>query len=243
MKRQTPTSRPGPVRARCHFSGSQVRGCSAWPDRLPLPHVSALGFIEVPFFSIAVVVADGVVKTSGVHILGFDTSGSEEIVIRIAGGVSEVADALETAEESARKLGVKYLGTRLAKPDSHFSELYSGPNAINPLYGGRDQFLPTDFPNPDPTMTTESQALGILETQGLTAILEATDAMLKTADVKLVGKEKIGAAYVTIIVRGDVAAVTAAVAAGAAAAAPLGKVIASHVIARPHAEMLALLPK
>jgi ethanolamine utilization protein EutM len=92
-------------------------------------------------------------------------------------------------------------------------------------------------------MKTESQAIGILETQGLTAILEATDAMLKAANVTLVGKEKIGAAYVTVIVRGDVAAVKAAIEAGAAAAAPLGKVIASHVIARPHAELSALLPK
>jgi microcompartment protein CcmL/EutN len=205
--------------------------------------MSALAFIEVPFFSIAAVVADTVAKASGVRILGFDTSGSEEIVIRVAGGVAELTDALEAAETCARKLGVKYLGTRLARPDIQYADLYSAPNAINPLYGGRDQFLPTDFPNPDPSMKTESHALGILETQGLTAILEATDAMLKSADVQLVGKEKIGAAYVTIVVRGDVAAVTAAVAAGAAAAAPLGKVIASHVIARPHAELIALLPK
>ncbi len=63
-------------------------------------------------------------------------------------------------------------------------------------------------------MSTKQEALGILETQGLTAILEATDAMLKSANVTLVGKEKIGAAYVTVIVKGDVAAVTAAVDAG-----------------------------
>jgi microcompartment protein CcmL/EutN len=205
--------------------------------------MSALGFIEVPFFSIAAVVADGVAKAAGVRILGFDTSGSEEIVIRIAGGVPDVTAALESAAGIARKLGVDCLGARLAKPDSQYASLYHAPNAINPLYGGRDQFLPTDFPMNDHTANSGSQALGILETQGLTAILEATDAMLKAADVKLVGKEKIGAAYVTIVVRGDVAAVSAAVAAGAAAAAPLGKVIASHVIARPHGELLALLPK
>jgi microcompartment protein CcmL/EutN len=203
----------------------------------------ALGFIEVPFFSIAAVVADEVAKASGVRILGFDTSGAEEIVIRTAGGVSEVAAALETATVCASRLGVKALGTRLAKPAAELAQLYSGANAINPLYGGRDQFLPTDFPTPDPLMKSDSQALGILETQGLTAILEATDAMLKSADVTLVGKEKIGAAYVTIVIRGDVAAVQAAVDAGAAAAAPLGKVIAAHVIARPHPELLALLPK
>lgn len=205
--------------------------------------MSAIGFIEVPFFSIAAVVADGVAKESGIHILGFDTSGSEEIVIRIAGGVDSVQAGLDFAQRKAAALGVKCLGTRLARPHPGMAGLYCAPNAINPLYGGRDQFLPTDFPNPIHNMNTDTQALGILETQGLTASLQATDAMLKSANVQLVGKEKIGAAYVTIVVRGDVAAVKAAIDAGAAAAAPLGKVIAAHVIARPHQELLALLPK
>ena len=203
----------------------------------------ALGFIEVPFFSIAAVVADEVAKASGVRILGFDTSGSEEIIIRTAGGVSEIAAALEAATTCAQRLGVQSLATRIARPHPEFHHLYAAANAINPLYGGRDQFLPTDFPQSNKTMKPESQAIGILETQGLTAILEATDAMLKSADVSLVGKEKIGAAYVTIVIRGDVAAVKAALDAGSAAAASLGKVIAAHVIARPHAELLALLPK
>ena len=203
----------------------------------------SLGFIEVSFFSIAAVVADQVAKAAGVRVLGFDTSGNPEIVIRVAGGTADVAAALDAAADSARRLGVPSLGTRLARPHEDFAQLYTAPNAINPLYGGRDQFLPDDFPQPANAMKTESQALGILETQGLTAILEATDAMLKAADVKLVGKEKIGAAYVTIVIRGDVAAVKAALDAGAAAAAPLGKVIAAHVIARPHEELLALLPK
>ena len=92
-------------------------------------------------------------------------------------------------------------------------------------------------------MKDNEQAIGILETQGLTASLEATDAMLKTANVTLVGKEKIGAGYVTVVVRGDVAACKAAVDAGARAAQTLGKVIAAHVIARPHAELQGVLPK
>lgn len=92
-------------------------------------------------------------------------------------------------------------------------------------------------------MSTKPQAIGILETQGLTAIIEATDAMLKAADVKLVGKEKIGAAFVTVVITGDVAAVSAAIQAGQQAVGSLGKVIAAHVIARPHDELTALLPK
>lgn len=92
-------------------------------------------------------------------------------------------------------------------------------------------------------MNTNPQAIGIIETQGLTAVLEATDTMLKAANVTLVGKEKIGAAYVTVIVKGDVAAVKAAVDAGAKAVGNLGKLIAAHVIARPHEDLVALLPK
>lgn len=205
--------------------------------------MSALGFIEVPFLSIAAVVADGVAKLSGVRVLGFDPAGTEQIVIRLAGGVAELEAAIGAAEDHAARLGVPSLATRLARPHPDFGQLYSSPNSINGLYGGREEFLPTDFPDTPSTMKSESQALGILETQGLTAILEATDAMLKSANVTLVGKEKIGAAYVTVIVRGDVAAVKAAIEAGATAAEPLGKVIASHVIARPHAELTALLPK
>ena len=86
-------------------------------------------------------------------------------------------------------------------------------------------------------------ALGMIETKGLCALFEATDAALKAANVTLVGKEKIGAAYVTVIVKGDVAAVTAAVEAGAQAVGNLGKLVAAHVIARPHDDLIALLPK
>ncbi len=92
-------------------------------------------------------------------------------------------------------------------------------------------------------MNPKQTALGIVETQGLTALLEATDVMLKAANVTLVGKEKIGAAYVTVVVRGDVAAVSAAVEAGSKAVGNLGKLIAAHVIPHPHDDLIALLPK
>ena len=89
-----------------------------------------------------------------------------------------------------------------------------------------------------------SDAIGLIETQGLVAALHATDDMLKSASVQLVGKEKIGAAYVTIVVRGDVAAVQAAVAVGKETIERLGgKLIMADVIPRPHAELAALLPK
>jgi microcompartment protein CcmL/EutN len=86
-------------------------------------------------------------------------------------------------------------------------------------------------------------AIGLIETQGYVGILEAADAMLKSAAVELMGKEKIGAAYVTVMVKGDVAAVKAAVDSGKAAVERVGgKLILAHVIARPHEGLASLLP-
>ena len=89
----------------------------------------------------------------------------------------------------------------------------------------------------------ELQALGLIETRGLVASIEAADAMLKAANVKLVGTEKIGSGLVSVMVRGDVGAVKAAVDAGAAAAKRVGELVSVHVIPRPHAEVEDILPK
>ena len=87
------------------------------------------------------------------------------------------------------------------------------------------------------------EALGMVETKGLVGAIEAADAMVKAANVVLVGKEAIGAAYVTVMVRGDVGAVKAATDAGAAAARRVGELVAVHVIPRPHSEVEKVLPK
>ena len=86
------------------------------------------------------------------------------------------------------------------------------------------------------------QALGMVETRGLTAAIEAADAMLKAANVELVGTEKIGSGLVTVMVRGDVGAVKSAVEAGGANAAKLGELVATHVIPRPHNDVERILP-
>jgi ethanolamine utilization protein EutM len=85
-------------------------------------------------------------------------------------------------------------------------------------------------------------ALGMVETKGLVAMIEASDAMVKAANVTLIGWEKIGAGFVTTIVRGDVAAVKAAADAGAAAARRVGELVAVHVIPRPHPSLEEVLP-
>ena len=86
------------------------------------------------------------------------------------------------------------------------------------------------------------EALGMIETKGLVAMIEAADAMVKAAKVTLVGWEKIGAGYVTAIVRGDVAAVKAATEAGSRAAERVGELVSAHVIPRPHVNVDVSLP-
>ncbi len=86
------------------------------------------------------------------------------------------------------------------------------------------------------------EALGMVETRGLVASIEAADAMLKAANVVLVGTEKIGSGLVSVMVRGDVGAVKAAVESGSAAASKLGELVATHVIPRPHADVEKILP-
>ena len=87
------------------------------------------------------------------------------------------------------------------------------------------------------------EALGMVETRGLTAAIEAADQMCKAANVALVGTEKIGSGLVTVMVHGDVGAVKAAVESGSAAASRLGELVATHVIPRPHNDVEKILPK
>ena len=86
------------------------------------------------------------------------------------------------------------------------------------------------------------EALGMVETRGFTAAIEAADSMVKAAQVTLIGTEKIGSGLVTVMVRGDVGAVKAAVEAGAANASRLGELVATHVIPRPHSDVEKILP-
>lgn len=92
-------------------------------------------------------------------------------------------------------------------------------------------------------MASQMEALGMVETKGLTALIEASDAMLKAANVTLIGWQKIGSGLVTALVVGDVAAVKAAVDAGASAAGRVGEVVGVQVIPRPHEDLTAILPK
>jgi microcompartment protein CcmL/EutN len=101
----------------------------------------------------------------------------------------------------------------------------------------------TDMADNSSSTGTPRGALGLIETKGLVGAIEAADAMVKAANVRLIGREQIGGGLVTVMVRGDVGAVKAATDAGAAAAAKIGEVISVHVIPRPHEDVEGILGK
>jgi microcompartment protein CcmL/EutN len=197
----------------------------------------SIALLEVSNLTPSLMVADLCAKAAGVHILGIESTDGAEQCIKLVGYVGEVVHAAEQGMAMAERMGAKATFTVIPAPLEVTRQLANSKPAFSPLLGCYDYRIPRE-----PHMSS-SEALGLLETQGLVAALHATDDMLKSSNVKLVGKEKIGAAYVTIMVRGDVAAVQAAIEAGKATVARLGgKLILADVIARPHAELAALLP-
>jgi ethanolamine utilization protein EutM len=199
---------------------------------------TSLALLEVGNLTPALLVVDRCAKAAGVRVLGVESSDSPAQCIKLVGDTAAVRAAGEAGLALARQMGTTGSLIVMPAPLEATRTLVDRPPQYNPLL---DLY---DARNPREDHMHPSDALGLLETQGLAAALHATDEMLKSASVSLVGKEKIGAAYVTIAVRGDVAAVQAAIATGKQTVERLGgKLIAADVIPRPHPDLAALLPK
>jgi len=199
----------------------------------------SLGLIEVYSLGVAIFVADQVSKAADVSIAGIEGSAGTDITIKLVGDAANVTRAVEAGKTAAESMNAKVVGTtRLNFEEAPKAPMVHAKQEYSPINEGNLHMLPHEVQQGARAM----QAVGLLETQGLTAVIEGSDAMLKAANVEIVGKEKIGAAHVTVIVRGDVAAVKAAIEAGKAAAEKIGKVVAAHVIARPHEGLVKLLP-
>ena len=204
---------------------------------LPIPQ-SALALLEIGNLTPALVVADRCAKAAGVRILGIESADSAAQCIKLVGSAADVRQAGEVGLALGQQMGTTASLVVMPGPLEETLAQANAPPVYSPLLGIYDSRIPREEP------MANSDALGLLETQGLVAALHAVDEMLKSASVTLVGKEKIGAAYVTIVVRGDVAAVQAAISAGKQTVERLGgKLIMADVIPRPHPELAALLPK
>jgi len=197
----------------------------------------SLVLLEVNNLAPTFLVADRCAKTANVRILGIESADGAGQCIKLIGPVADVQAAGQAGIELAKRMGSEAFMSLLAAPLEATKELADPKPVFNPMLGAFDNRKPRE-----PHMAN-GNALGLLETQGLVAALHATDDMLKSSNVVLVGKEKIGAAYVTIMIRGDVAAVQTAIEVGKQTVERLGgKLILADVIPRPHADLAALLP-
>jgi ethanolamine utilization protein EutM len=197
----------------------------------------SFALLEIGNLVPALVVADRCAKAAGVEIVGIESTMGAEQCIKLAGSADDVREAGEQGVALARHMGTRADLVLIPGPTEETRRLSTLPPAFIPLLGIYDAKVKRE------DAVSDSDALGLIETQGLVAALHATDEMLKAGAVQLVGKEKIGAAYVTIVVRGDVASVQSAVEAGRQTVQRLeGKLIMADVITHPHPELAALLP-
>ncbi len=209
----------------------------------------SVGVVEVHKLSAALVITDVVCKAADVAIAGIEVDGAGGAVVKITGSTASVRAAVDAGKAMAETMQVHIGSAVWPRYSAEADFLIHSKQEYNGVIGANDHILAgvsstqSDLSKKGKTALMPQDAIGLIETQGYVGILEAADAMLKSASVELVGKEKIGAAYVTVMVRGDVAAVKAAVDSGKAAVERVGgKLILAHVIARPHEGLAALLP-
>ena len=207
----------------------------------------AVGFLETTGLTATLAAIDAMEKAADVEVLQCESNDFYGVCTKIGGKTADVSIAVEAGRRMAQRLHGAPVVDVISRCDPRAMTAIVAPREYNPLIEQDVVFFPDYQPLPaekDIAMSQEKPfALGFIETQGFTAVFEAIDTACKAANVEVVGREKLGGGYITVIIRGDVAAVNAAVEAGKAKVGDLGKLIAAHVIARPSHMVLALLPK
>lgn len=196
--------------------------------------MKAIGFIETKGLVGNIEATDAMLKAAEVEFLGSVALGAGLVAVVVTGEVASVKASVEAGAEAASRVGELVSTNVIARPHNDVIKVLppKGPAA-----GGSFSADAVHEENP------LKSALGMIETYGYTANIQAADAMLKAAEVSLVGQERIGAGLVTVFVQGDVGAVKAAVEAGEESAGRIGEVVSSHVIARPHTGVTECMPE
>ena len=194
--------------------------------------MKALGFIETKGLVGNIEATDAMLKAAEVEFVGSNTIGAGLTTVIVTGEVGAVKSAVEAGEAAASRVGELFCSNVIARPHSDIERILPPKGPATGKSGA-----------PAGEQVAVRSALGMIETVGLTANIEAADAMLKSADVTLVGQERIGAGLVTVFVQGDVGAVKAAVEAGEAAASRIGEIASCHVIPRPHTSVSEVMPE
>lgn len=213
-----------------------------WPPSIQDGYPS-LGFVETNSWTSAMVACDTMAKCAQVSVVQAEWNDMLGAVIKIIGSPSDVATAVESGARAAESMKQLRSSGWLNRPDREALKAIISPSEYNVLIEQSVIKQPVTENHLMSDPSTSGLALGFIETQGFTAVFEAIDTACKSAAVEVVGKEKLGGGYVTVVIRGDVAAVNAAVEAAKPRIEGLGKLIACHVIARPSPAALSLLPK
>lgn len=210
----------------------------------------ALGILETTWFTPAIAALDAMEKQTGVRVLQAELNDFNGVVLKMVGPTAAVAEAIAVGRQVAEQMGGQPHSTVINRPDARAMKAIESPREISPLLQQPVVIVPaattgssSDVERNRNVSDPSSFALGLIETQGFTAVFEAIDTACKAANVEVLAKEKLGGGYVTVVIKGDVAAVKAAVEAGRSKVDGLGKLIAAHVIPRPSAAVLSLLPK
>lgn len=220
--------------------------------------MQALGLVEIKGWSPAIVALDAMTKSADVALLQVELNDLYGACIKVTGATANVAAAVAAGRAVAEQMRVDVVTDVIMAPDRAARAAYDAKPEFSPLIeqdvvhvprGGTDAGPPAHGAQDQRSERHVSEqapfAIGMIETQGLSAVIEAIDTACKAGNVEILGREKLGGGYITVLIKGDVAAVKAAIEAGRerVEATGLGKLIAAHVIPRPSTQVLSLLPK
>jgi carbon dioxide concentrating mechanism protein CcmO len=216
---------------------------------------ATVGLLETTGLTPAMVAIDSMVKSAAVTILQVELNDLYGVCVKIGGATSAVQAAIETGHAVAAQMCSSPVSTVLTRVADSAVPALNAKMEYSPLIQQNVVFMA----DADTTsggaaaLAAESKghsmksetplALGFIETQGFTAVFEAIDTACKAANVEVLAKEKLGGGYVTVVIQGDLSAVSSAIATGKEKVGGLGTLIAAHVIARPSESVLKLLQK
>jgi microcompartment protein CcmL/EutN len=203
----------------------------------------ALGFIEVVGWSPSMVVLDTLEKAANVRLLQVEFNDLAGAMMKIAGPLGDVRASIDAGRAMAEQMQVRCISDVIANPAPEARLSWDAQPEFNPLMEQAVVKTPAEWSKEPQVSEQAGFAVGLIETQGFTAVFEAIDTACKAANVEVVAREKLGGGFITVVIKGDVAAVRAAVDAGKAKVDGLGKLIAAHVIPSPTQAVLSLLPK
>jgi carbon dioxide concentrating mechanism protein CcmO len=206
----------------------------------------AFGLVELKSYSAGLAALDAMEKAGEIELLQSEINDLGGVLFKIAGETADVDAAIAAARAIAEQMQVSIVYDAIRAPAEGTQAAMLAKPEFSPLIEQDVVHTPNWQQLKEINMSEEAPfAIGMIETQGFTAVIEAIDTACKAANVEVLAREKLGGGYITVLIKGDVAAVKAAVNAGKERIEQLGlgKLIAAHVIPRPSKSVLALLPK